>query len=135
MSKLRYADWQRHDEVPTCVGHEIKDEIVDDLVKFFRVNSGDAYVAIEPHVYPFVDRQKLREVHITAIHSRGDRELPEFVKENTCEGVYLLLVKEWIPTQNYKQLDEFVANAGFDFRLCAEGHPDILITRSNCAAL
>ena len=47
------------------------------------------------------------------------------------EGVLLLRVKEWIPTQNYKQLDEFVANAGFNFHLRAEGHPDVHITRAN----
>ena len=100
-------------------------------MKFFRKNSGDAYVAIEPHVYPFVDRRELREVHITAILTKGDREVPQFVKESIREGVYFLRVKEWIPTQNYKQLDEFVAKAGFNFRLRAEGHPDIVITRAN----
>jgi len=127
-----------HDRLPRaqCVtyngtGHEIKKDMIDDLVKFFRANSHDAYVAIEPHAYPFVERQELREVHIVAIHDKGDEQLPEFVRKNTGEGVFLLRVKEWIPTQNYKQLDEFVAKAGFNFRLRAEGHPDILITRAN----
>ena len=127
-----------HDKLPRaqCVtyngaGHEIKEEMIDDLVKFFRANSGDAYVAIKPHAYPFVERRELREVHITAIHRKGDEQLPEFVEKNTREGVFLLRIKEWIPTQNYKQLDEFVSDAGFSFRLCAEGRPDILITRAN----
>ena len=76
--------------------------------------------------------RELQKVHITAVLNGGDNELPEFVKENIREGVHFFLrVKEWIPTQNYKQLDEFVAKAGFDFRLCAEGHPDIVITRAN----
>ena len=33
-------------------GHEIKDEMIDDIVTFFEVNSGDAIVEIVPHQYP-----------------------------------------------------------------------------------
>jgi hypothetical protein len=33
--------------------------------------------------------------------------------------------------QDYRQLDEFVENAGFNFRLRSEGHPEIVITKSN----
>jgi hypothetical protein len=34
-------------------GHEIKSEMIDDVVKFFRANSGSGFVPIQPHEYPF----------------------------------------------------------------------------------
>ncbi len=33
-------------------GHEIKDEMIDDIVAFFEANSGDEIVEIVPHQYP-----------------------------------------------------------------------------------
>ena len=32
--------------------HEIKDEIIDDIVAFFEANSGNEIVEIVPHQYP-----------------------------------------------------------------------------------
>ena len=60
------------------VAHEIKDEMIDDLVKFFKANSGEDYVAIEPHAYPFVEYRQITEAHINAVYWRGDKNLPEF---------------------------------------------------------
>ena len=34
-------------------GHEIKDEMVDDITAFFEANAGDEIVEIVPHQYPF----------------------------------------------------------------------------------
>ncbi len=113
------------------VGHSIKSEMQDDLVKFFRANSGDSYVAVEPHEYPFVEYRQIRQAHINAVYSKGDRKLPEFVGKHLKEGTYLLGIDEWLDGQDYRQLDDFYKNAGFNFRLSAEGHPDIVITEKN----
>jgi len=113
------------------VAHAIKDEMQDDLVKFFRANSGDSYVAIEPHAYPFIEYGEIREAHVNAVYCKGDTRLPEFVGKGLREGTYLIGIKEWMQGQDHRQLDEFVKNAGFNFRLRAEGHPEIVITESN----
>ena len=34
------------------IGHEIKSEMIDDIVAFFKANSGDEIVEIVPHQYP-----------------------------------------------------------------------------------
>jgi hypothetical protein len=102
-----------------------------DLVKFFKANSGDSYVAIEPHAYPFVEYRQLQEAHIDAVYCRGDKRLPEFAGKGLREGTYLIGIKDWLKGQDHRQLDEFVKNAGFSFRLRAEGHPEIIITEIN----
>ena len=38
-------------------GHEIKDEVIDDIVAFFEANSGDEIVEIVPHQYPSGERK------------------------------------------------------------------------------
>ena len=38
-------------------GHEIKDEMIDDIVAFFEANSGDEIVEIVPHQYPSGERK------------------------------------------------------------------------------
>jgi len=113
------------------VAHAIKNEMQNDLVKFFKANAGDSYVAIEPHAYPFVEYRELREAHINAVYYKGDKRLPEFVGKGLREGTYLIGIKEWMQGQDHRQLDEFVNNAGFNFRLRAEGHPEIFITENN----
>ena len=113
------------------VGHAIKSEMIGDLVKFFNANSGDAYVAIEPHAYPFVESKELRRVHITTVYAQGDERLPEHAAKTMRDGTFLLGVKEWNPARDYKQLDEFVEKAGFNFRLRARGYREIAITQRN----
>lgn len=113
------------------VAHGIKDEMENDLVKFFKANSGDSYVAIEPHPYPFVEYRQIQEAHINAVYCEGDTRVPEFAGGSLREGTYLIGIKEWLLGQDHRQLDDFVENAGFNFRLRAEGHPDIVITHGN----
>ena len=33
-------------------GHEVKDEMIDDITAFFKANAGDEIVEIVPHQYP-----------------------------------------------------------------------------------
>ena len=113
------------------VAHGIKDEMLDDIVKFFAANSGDSYAAIGPHEYPFVEFRQIRQAHVNAIYTKGDSRLPEFVGKYLRERTYLIGIEEWMEGQDHRQLDDFYKNAGFSFRLCAEGHPDITITANN----
>jgi len=113
------------------VAHGIKDEMENDLVKFFKANSGDSYVAIAPHAYPFVEYRQIHEAHVNAVYCKGDTRIPEFAGGSLREGTCLIGIKEWLRGQSHRQLGEFVENAGFNFRLRAEGHPEIVITSSN----
>lgn len=113
------------------VAHSIKNEMINDIVKFFRANSTDSFVSIEPYEYPFIEYRQIHEAHVNAVYSKGDKNLPEFAGKGLREGKYLIGIEEWLKGQDYRQLDEFVDNAGFNFRLCAKGHPEIIITKSN----
>ncbi|MHC4371318.1 MAG: hypothetical protein ACYSW8_27210 [Planctomycetota bacterium] len=111
------------------VGHAIKDEMLEDVVKFFQANSGDSYAAIEPHSYPFVEYRQLGEAHVNHIYWKGDKRLPGYAGKSLRDDTFLIGISDWVDGRNYKQLDEFVENAGFHFILRAEGRPDIVITR------
>ena len=114
------------------VGHTIKDEIISDIVRFFKANSGDTYTAIEPHSYPFVEYREIHEAHVNRIYFKGDKHLPEFVgKGLRDENTFLIGISDWIDGQDHRQLGEFVENAGFNFILRAEGREEIVITREN----
>ncbi len=113
------------------VGHAIKDEMIEDIVKFFGANAGETFVRIEPHVYPFKEYRQLKEVHVNGLYWKGDAGIPPWVAKDLREGTLLLGIKEWIPGQNHRQLDEFVENAGFDFVLRAEDRPDIVLSKAN----
>ena len=47
------------------------------------------------------------------------------------EDTFMIGIKEWLSGQDYRQLDEFYENAGFNFRLQAKGYPDIVISSGN----
>lgn len=113
------------------VAHSIRNEMQNDVVKFFKANSGNSFAAIEPHAYPFVEYREILKTHVNAVYAKGDKNLPEFVGTHLSEDTYLIGIKEWMEGQDHRQLDEFVENAGFNFRLRAEGHPEITITREN----
>ena len=112
------------------VAHTIRDEMIADIVKFFKANSGNRFTAIEPHAYPFVEYRYIHEAHISGIYSKGDKALPESVARDMPDDICLIGIEEWLPGQDYRQLSEFVENAGFSFRLRAEGHPEVNITEN-----
>ena len=113
------------------VTHTITDAMENDLVKFFRANSGNSFIPIEPHAYDFIEYREIHKAHINAVYSKSDRNLPKFLRETLREDRYLIGIKEWIPGQSHRQLETFVENAGFNFHLRADGHPEIIITEEN----
>lgn len=120
------------------VGHTIKNEMLDDIVTFFQANTADTFVRIEPHAYPFVEYRELKEVHVNGLYWKGDAGIPERIAKDLREGTILIGIQEWLPGQNYRQLGEFVENAGFDFVLRAEGRPDVVLSKDhyggNCSS-
>jgi len=114
------------------VSHAIEDEMLSDIVKFFKANSGEAYTAIEPHSYPFVEFRQIHQAHVNRIYFKGDKHLPEFAGKSLRDGdKFLIGISDWIEGQDHRQLNKFVENAGFNFVLCADGHDDITISDDN----
>ncbi len=109
------------------VAHGIEREMLDDVVKFFEVNSGDKYVPIEPHQYPFVEYKQIKQAHVNGLYWYDDDRLPEWIKKNSKQKTFLIGIEEWNEGQDHRQLVEFCENAGFNFVLKAEGQKDILI--------
>jgi hypothetical protein len=110
--------------------HTVRPEIEDDIVRFFAKNSGDGIVAIIPHEYPFEERKIIKELHINWLTWQSDGALPEFARHKD-PGRIFIGVKEWNNQQNHTQLDDFVRNAGFHFRLTAKGQNEIVLTKNN----
>ncbi len=113
------------------VGHAIKDEMLNDVVKFFQANSGETYTAIEPHSYPFVEYREIHEAHVNRIYWKGDKHLPGYAGKSLSDDTFLVGISDWMEGRSYKQLDEFAENAGFNFILRAEGRQEIVITHQN----
>ena len=113
------------------VSHEIRREMLDDVVRFFKANSGDSFVRIEPHEYPEVVYRYIEHAHIDGLYWDGDERLPEGRRILPEGASFVISIAEWIDGQDYRQLDEFRDKAGFDFVLKAEGCKDIVIGREN----
>jgi pimeloyl-ACP methyl ester carboxylesterase len=108
------------------VAHSTRAEMWDDVTAFFRGNAGDEPARITPHEYPFVPYREIEEAHVTKLYTPADRKLPE-------RSTFLIGIKEWMAGQDHQQLRSFVARAGFEFDLVAEGRPAIHINeRASC---
>jgi hypothetical protein len=113
------------------VSHRIKDEMLNDVIKFFRANCGDKYNPIEPHQYPFVEYKQIHQAHVNGLYWFGDERVPEWIKGNPEQWTFLIGIKEWYEGQDHRQLEEFRTNAGFRFVLKAESQKDIEIGENN----
>jgi len=113
------------------IGHAISDEMLEDVVKFFKSNYSEEFVAIEPHAYPFKEYRKHKVVHVDGVYFKGDDRLPEYVLKNCSKNDIIISIKDWWQGQDHRQLSEFYENAGFNFILRAEGQRNIVINRSN----
>lgn len=120
-------------------GHEIKSEMIEDVVAFFKANSGEGFVPIRPHEYPFVEFREIKTAHVNGLYWQGDERIPEWCRDlSSGRGHFVLTIDEWIEGQDHRQLDAFRENAGFEFLLQADGHDDVRITsrdsHGNCSA-
>ncbi len=113
------------------IAHTIKDEMLDDVVKFFKANSGPKYVQIKPHQYPFVEYKQIKQAHINGLYWKDDEKVPAWIKTDLKQRTFLLGIEEWHKGQDHRQLDELKENAGFKFILKADGQKNIQIDEKN----
>ncbi|MEN6337867.1 MAG: hypothetical protein ABFE01_26730 [Phycisphaerales bacterium] len=107
-------------------GHEIKPEMIEDVVAFFKANSGEGFVPIRPHEYPFVEFREIKTAHISGLYWQGDERIPEWCRDLfDGKGHFIIAIDDWMQGQDHQQLNAFRDNAGFQFVLKADGHADI----------
>ncbi|MCU0915339.1 MAG: hypothetical protein MUC88_12350 [Planctomycetes bacterium] len=120
-------------------GHEIKAEMIDDVVKFFRANSGDGFVPIQPHEYPFVEFQEIKTAHVNGLYWQGDQRIPAASRSLfEGQGHFIIVIEEWLAGQDHRQLRSFREKVVFRFLLHASGQEDIRLTEEhfigNCSS-
>lgn len=109
------------------VGHEITSEMINDIAAFFKSNTTDQIVPIEPHQYAFKDFKELESVHIREAYWNGDGKIKKPASPD--KNQFIILTEEWIKGRSYKQLDEFLTNLpneSKEFVLQAEGKKDVI---------
>lgn len=107
--------------------HTIRREMLEDIVEFFKANTGTGIVKIETHQYAYVPYQELEAVHIKEAHWAGTEGGPQLVKTLPVTQ-FVICIEEWIEQQDFEQLGAFLRNlplASRKFILKAPGHPDI----------
>jgi len=115
--------------------HQIKPEMQRDLVRFFRANEGNEIVTIKPYKYPFVEYKQLKEVHIKSVYWRGSESIPKGFARDLNGAHFILCINEWIKGQDYKQLDDFLKNAGISLILKSnQNDKDIVISNKNISS-
>jgi hypothetical protein len=110
--------------------HSIEGEMLNDVIKFFKANSEDKYVPIEPHQYPFVEYKQIKQAHVNGLYWISDEGVPKFARKENDDKL-LISIEEWHKGQGHQQLDEFSRNAGFRFVLKAKGQKDVEIGENN----
>ena len=113
------------------IAHAITDEMQDDVTDFFKANTGEKFVRIEPYKYPFVEYKAIRQAHVNGLYWPDDDRLPEWIRKGDHKWAFLIGIEEWNKGQSHRQLNELKANAGFRFILKAEGQKDIEINEKN----
>ena len=115
-----------------ATGHEIRDEILDDVVAFLSANLGETRTTIDPVQFPFEEYRELESVQVKSILLKGDEKLPDFARELiNGNGTFVICVEDWIRGRNHTQLDEFCRKAGFRFELEGPKEQTIEIEKTN----
>jgi hypothetical protein len=112
--------------------HEVKQEIIYDIIRFFQANLGEKFVPIQPYVYaPMI---RLKKVHIKELLLPDSPQIPASFPNDYH---LLISIADWDPNQNYRQLDRFIANAGFAFEVIEleRGKAIFKISGENCCVL
>jgi hypothetical protein len=115
-------------------GHSIRPEMLDDIVEFFRANTGEEQREIEPHSYPKAAPNLLEVAHVSGAYWQGDARIPEEQRDLfDGKGSFILAIEEWDDARDHHQLDDFRKKAGFHFVLEAEGRPSVVVSaRDSC---
>ncbi len=119
--------------------HEIRPEMITDIVAFFRANSKDGFVPIKPHEYPFVEFKEIKTAHVKGLYWQGDERIPEGIRNLFGDkNQFIISIEEWMEGQDHQQLNSFLEKTVFRFLLRAPGHEEIVVTRDhhrgNCSS-
>ena len=115
-----------------ATGHEIRKETIDDIVKFLSINLARERKTIKPHQHKYVEFKELKAVQVTSVLLKGDEQIPRFARNLiNGQGTLTICVKDWIKGRDYKQLEEFFKNYGFDFELISPNGKKLKISKSN----
>jgi hypothetical protein len=87
--------------------HQVKPEMVSDIIAFFRANASSDIKFIEPFQYPFVEFKTLEQVHIKAAYWNGDPNIESWIKGLKINN-FIVLTDDWISGRDYTQLSEFI---------------------------
>ena len=110
-------------------GHDIRSEMIDDVVRFFKANAAEGFTKIEPHEYPFLEFREIKVAHINRLYWKGDERLPEWARKlREGEADFIITLEEWLQGQDHQQLTAFKEKCVFEFLLQAEGHEDVHVT-------
>jgi hypothetical protein len=133
LSQKIYKDQDINAQCVTYSGisHKIENEMLDDVVKFFKANSGEKYNSIKPHQYPFAEYKQIKQAHVNSLYWLDDERVPKWVDKSNKPRTFLIGIEEWCQGQDHRQLEELRANAGFRFVLKADGQEDVEINEKN----
>jgi hypothetical protein len=94
--------------------HEVKDEIIYDVIRFFQANMGEKFVPIQPYLFaPVVG---LKEAHIKDILLPGSEKIPAFFSKVT-DYHFVISTADRLAGHDYHQFTEFMQRAGFNFEI------------------
>jgi hypothetical protein len=77
---------------------------------------------------PVVVRPDLHTATVIGIYGQDSAAIPDPVKKMAGPNDLFILIREWLPDQDYHQLRRFIARASHRILLKAPGHPDVELT-------
>jgi len=113
------------------VGHTITKEILDDIILFFKNNTGNKFKEIKPFKYK--NLKELKVVNVDALLWKNSDKIPDKFKESVNDVDFIISTKDWIHSKDYSQLREFINNAGFNFKLTDGLNMEFKINNKNLA--
>ncbi|MBN2357807.1 MAG: hypothetical protein JXR83_00035 [Deltaproteobacteria bacterium] len=114
------------------VGHEVRQEMIDDIVGFLQTNWEPGFHPVEPHAYPFVASRELERITVHSAWWRGDPAIPApFRTLFDGKGDIVLAHSEWLEGQDYRQLNAFRKKATLRLELRAPKREVIILTDEN----
>jgi len=121
-----------------ATAHETREEMFDDIERFFEVNKGDKINEITPHQYNeddfSVDFDRIEKVNIVEAKWSLDPDFPRDIREVLeIEGLgrldFVLFTEEGFTHEI--QVADFLLQKNFSVILKSDTSPDIHLTRSN----
>jgi hypothetical protein len=112
--------------------HEVKGEILYDIIRFFQANLGEKFVPIQPYVYsPVIG---LKKAHIKEILLPDSPKISKIPASFPKDYHLIISIADWNSGQNYRQLNRFMAKAGFAFEVIdlESGKAIFKINKENC---